>query len=178
VRAILGIVQIRRPDEPFDDGPSSDGPHDRDGGGPAPGVHHGPDGSVYFRVRTGVIVGKFAVSALLVLIAVTAGQGFSFWLGLVAAGLVAGYGLRDVLGRERLRADATGVRIGSGFAGHRELDWSQVERVRVDNRLRFGLRTDMLELDAGEQLFLLSRYDLGAEPRDAFEALEAVRGSA
>jgi hypothetical protein len=69
------------------------------------------------------------------------------------------------------------VRIGSGFAGHRELGWSQVERVRVDNRLRFGLRTDMLELDAGEQLFLLSRYDLGAEPRDAFEALEAVRRS-
>jgi hypothetical protein len=176
-------VQIRRPDEPFDEGSPSPGGGGLPGGGlpgddgAAPGVHHGPDGSVYFRVRSGVIVGKFAVAALLVLIAVTAGRGFSFWLGLVAGGLVAGYGLRDLLGRERLRADATGVRIGTGFAGHRELEWSRLERIRIDRRLRLGLRTDMLELDAGEELFLLSRYDLGAEPQDALEALEAVRRS-
>jgi hypothetical protein len=49
-----------------------------------------------------------------------------------------------------------------------------MERVRVDQRLRLGLRTDMLELDAGEELFLLSRYDLGAEPRDALAALRTV----
>jgi hypothetical protein len=54
------------------------------------------------------------------------------------------------------------------------LAWSQLERVRVDQRLRLGLRTDMLELDAGEELFLLSRYDLGAEPRDALAALRTV----
>jgi hypothetical protein len=131
---------------------------------------------VFFRVRTGVIVGKLGLAAALLVIALTAGHGFSRWLGVVAAALVAAYGLRDVLGRERLRADARGVRIGTGLAGHRDLPWSTVERVRVDQRLRLGLRTDLLELDAGEELFLLSRYDLGADPRDAYEALTALRG--
>jgi len=137
-------------------------------------VRHAEDGSVYFRVSTGVIVGKFVVAALLAVIALTAGRGFSLWLGLVAGGLVAGYGLRDVLGRERLRASASGVRVVTGFARHREFAWSQLDRVRIDQRLRLGMRTDMLELDAGEELFLLSRYDLGAEPRDALAALREV----
>ena len=158
---------------PYDDLPPDDDPQGG-GDGPSPGVRHGADGSVYFLVSTGVIVGKFVVAALLVLIALTAGSGFSLWLGLVAAGLVTGYGVRDVLGRERLRATPAGVRVGTGFARHREFAWSQLERVRVDQRLRLGLRTDMLELDAGEELFLLSRYDLGAEPRDALAALRTV----
>jgi Bacterial PH domain len=164
-------VRIRGP---YDDLPPDDDDHRGGGDGPAPGVRHGADGSVYFLVSTGVIVGKFVVAALLALIALTAGRGFSLWLGLVASGLIAGYGLRDVLGRERLRATTAGVRVGTGFARHRELAWSQLERIRVDKRLRLGLRTDMLELDAGEELFLLSRYDLGAEPRDALAALRAV----
>jgi hypothetical protein len=139
-------------------------------------VGYGRDGSVFFRVRTGVIAGKFAIAALLVFVALTAGHGFSLWLGLIAAALVAAYGLRDVLGRERLRADAHGVRIGTGFTGHRDLPWSRLERVGVDHRLRLGLRIDLLELDAGEELFLLSRYDLGADPHDAYEALNELRG--
>ena len=159
---------------PYDDSPSDDDGGQYGDGGPPPGVRHGADGSVYFLVSTGVIVGKFVVAALLALIALTAGRGFSLWLGLVAAGLIAGYGLRDVLGRERLRATAVGVRVGTGFARHRELAWSQVDRVRIDQRLRLGLRTDMLEVDAGEELFLFSRYDLGAEPRDALAALRTV----
>jgi hypothetical protein len=163
-------VRIRRPDEPSDD----DQPTPRDG--PPAGIGYGSDGSVFFRVRTGVIAGKFAVAAVLIVVALTAGSGFSLWLGVVAAALVAAYGLRDVLGRERLRADAHGVRVGTGFAGHRDLPWSQLERVRVDQRLRLGLRTDLLELDAGEELFLLSRYDLGADPQDAYEALSLLRG--
>jgi Bacterial PH domain len=170
-------VRIRGP---YDDLPPDDDDHQgggdgsHGGDGPAPGVRHGADGSVYFLVSTGVIVGKFVVAALLVLIALTAGRGFSLWLGLVASGLVAGYGLRDALGRERLRATPDGVRVGTGFGRHRELAWSQLERVRVDQRLRLGLRTDMLELDAAEELFLFSRYDLGAEPRDALAALRAL----
>jgi hypothetical protein len=165
-------VRIRRPDEPSEDPHQEPTPRD----GPAPGVGYGPDGSVFFRVRTGVIAGKFALATLLLLIAVFAGDGFGLWLGVVAAALVAAYGLRDVLGRERLRADGHGIRIGTGFAGHRELPWSKLERVRVDQRLRLGVRTDLLELDAGEELFLLSRYDLGADPHDAYEALAALRG--
>jgi Bacterial PH domain len=163
-------VRIRRPDEPSDDNE----PTPREG--PAPGVGYGPDGSVFFRVRIGVIAGKFVVAVLVAIIALTAGHGVGLWLGLIAAALMAGYGLRDVLGRERLRADANGVRIGTGFAGHRDLPWSRLERVRVDQRLRLGLRTDLLELDAGEELFLLSRYDLGADPHDAYEALSLLRG--
>ena len=163
----MNIRPPNEPDEPFGE------PDPRRG--PAPGVGRGPDGSVFFRVRTGVIAGKLAFAALLALIALVAGRGFSLWLGLVAAALVAAYGLRDVLVRERLRADRAGVRVVTGFAGHRDLPWSKVERVRIDQRLRLGVRTDMLELDAGEELFLFSRYDLGAEPQDALDALLSVR---
>jgi hypothetical protein len=166
-------VEIRPPNEPDDEPFGEPEPHR----GPAQGVGHGPDGSVFFRVRTGVIAGKFAAAAVLVVVALTAGRGFGLWLGLLAAALIAAYGLRDVLGRERLRADATGIRIGTGFSGHRDLPWSQVERVKIDQRLRLGIRTDMLEVDAGEELYLFSRYDLGAEPQDALDALLAVRPS-
>jgi hypothetical protein len=174
--AILGVVHIRRPGEPGE--PSEEPLEGPFAEGPAPGVGYRPDGSVFFRVRTGVIAGKFAVAVVVAVVALIAGDGFARWLGLVAAALVAVYGLRDVLGRERLRADRSGVRVGTGFTGYRQLEWSQLERVRVDQRMRLGIRTDLLELDAGEDLFLLSRYDLGADPHDAFEALEGLRPDA
>jgi hypothetical protein len=86
------------------------------------------------------------------------------------AGLV-GYAVRDLALPVRLRADAGGVTLISGVARRRRLAWSQIERVRVDERHRFGLRTKLLEIDTGDALYLFSENDLGAAPEDVLAAL-------
>jgi hypothetical protein len=100
-------------------------------------------------------------------------------LKLTLAALVAAaftvWGARDVLVPIRVAADAAGVTVVAGFARRRRLPWSAVERVRVDTRPRLGLRTETLEIDAGDSLYLFSAYDLGAPPAEVAEALETLR---
>jgi hypothetical protein len=96
----------------------------------------------------------------------------------LAAALAAGltiWAARDLLAPVRLAADPAGVTLVAGFAGHRRLAWSQIERVRVDTRGRLGIRTETLEIDAGESLHLFSEYDLGAPPAEVASALELLR---
>jgi hypothetical protein len=173
--AILGNVRVRnpKPDEPDDSEP---GPEDEYAAEPE--VTAGrvePDGSVTFRVSPGVIGVKFAVAAGLAVIALIRGIGPEFVIGIVVAVAVAVYGLRDLLGRDRLRADPSGLKIGTGFGAQRTLAWTDVERLRVDQRSRLGARSELLEIDAGDELYLLSRFDLGADPSDALVVLEALR---
>jgi len=102
------------------------------------------------------------------------------WTGLivgafVGAGLIV-YGARDVLAPVRLAADTDGVTVIAGFAGHRRLAWSEIERVRLDERSRYGGRQALLEVDAGESLHFFSRYDLGMPPSEALELVREVRG--
>ena len=94
--------------------------------------------------------------------------------GGLACVVLAGYTLRDLLAPRRLRADATGVTLVAGFLGQRRLAWAQIERVRVDQRRRLGLRSELLEIDAGDNLYLLSGYDLGVPVGDAVRALAAL----
>lgn len=146
-------------------------------GGPEPEVD-----LVSYVVPTRVIVLKFAVAALLVvlaLVALGAREISQFVIGLVVAAAVAVYAARDLVARERLRADRDGLVAVRGYAGHRRLPWSEIERVRVDARSRLGTSSELLEIDAGEEIYLFSRHDLGVDPTDAAESLEAVRrGSA
>jgi hypothetical protein len=95
----------------------------------------------------------------------------------VAAGL-AGWALRDLMAPVRLAADGTGITVSAGFAGRRHLPWAQIERVRVDRREHRGLRSEMLEIDAGESLHLFSVHDLGVPPEDVADALTAWRTGA
>jgi len=88
----------------------------------------------------------------------------------VAAALV-GWALRDWIIPVRLAADAEGLTVIAGLASRRRLPWSQIEHVRVDRRERLGLRSELLEVDAGESLFLFSAHELGAEPSDVAAAL-------
>jgi hypothetical protein len=134
--------------------------------------------SVSFRVPTRVVVAKFGVAAVLALVSLVLAAGVPRAVGLIAAAAVAAYALRDVLARERLRADTEGVVAVRGYAERRHLSWPEVERVRVDSRLRLGARTELLELDAGEEIYLFSRYDIGVDPDEAFEALVAIRPDA
>ncbi len=97
-------------------------------------------------------------------------------VGIIAGGGLAVAGVRDLLAPVRLRVDAAGVRVVTGFANHRELGWKELERVRLDTRSRFGVRAELLEIDAGEELYFLSRYDLGVPPADALDRIRELRG--
>jgi hypothetical protein len=94
--------------------------------------------------------------------------------GVAAAGLLV-WALRDLLAPVRLAADPTGVTVIAGFARRRHLPWSAVERIRVDRRTHRGLRSEMLELDAGEAIYLFSANDLGALPEEVAATLADLR---
>lgn len=95
----------------------------------------------------------------------------------VAVALVL-WGLRDLLRPVRLTADAEGVTVATGLLGRRHLAWGQIERVRVDRRSHRGLRSEMLELDAGDAIYLFSANDLGALPEDVAASLADLRVNA
>jgi Bacterial PH domain len=182
-RAILPLVRIRdprppdEPDEPHDDwadvGPEA-----------APRRYERPRDStgdlrprrteISFRVPTRVIVAKFAVALLLLALTLAFAVHEQVPIGVVATLAFAAYAARDVVARERLRADSDGIVAARGYAGRRRLDWSEVQRFTVDSHLRLGARTETLELDAGEEIFLFGWSDLGMAPEQALTALEEI----
>ncbi|MCW3816493.1 PH domain-containing protein [Micromonospora sp. DR5-3] len=96
----------------------------------------------------------------------------------LAAAVLAGWGVRDVVAPVRLAVDAEGVTVTRGFAGRRRLPWPAVEAIRVERRTRRGLTAETLEIDADESLHLFGRYDLDAPPEEVAEALRAARAAA
>ena len=117
--------------------------------------------------------------AVVVLAVAFAGDDPVRWVlaGAVAVALIL-WGLRDLLRPVRLAADAEGVTVATGFLGRRRLAWGQIERVRIDRRTHRGLRSEMLELDAGDAIYLFSANDLGALPEDVAAALADLRVTA
>ncbi|GIH13144.1 hypothetical protein Raf01_13160 [Rugosimonospora africana] len=95
----------------------------------------------------------------------------------LAAVILGVYALRDVIAPVRLFADGEGVTVVSGYAARHRLSWDEIEQVRVDQRRRFGTRSNLLEIDGSEQLYLLSSYDLSAHPQDVADALDRLRPS-
>jgi hypothetical protein len=119
------------------------------------------------------------VVAVVVLAAAFAGRDPIRWAlaAVVAAGLAI-WALRDLIAPVRLTADAAGITVVTGFARRRHLPWAQIERVRVDVSSRRGLRSELLELDAGESIFLFSAHELGALPEEVATALGDLRATA
>jgi hypothetical protein len=175
--SFLLIVRIRDPRPP-------DGPDDPDDGsddfedfevepprrpaGPAPTELH-------YAVPTGVIAAKLVFAALLLALTVFLAVHEQVVIGVIATLAAAAYAARDLVARERLRADRDGLTAVRGYAGHTRLAWSDLEQMTVESRLRLGARTQTLELDAGEAIFQFGRYDLGTEPEQALEELEQLR---
>jgi hypothetical protein len=98
-----------------------------------------------------------------------------FVIGLLVAGGLAVAALRDLVAPVRLAADATGVTVVTGFAGRRHLPWADIERIRLDERRRLGLRTQLVEVDVGETLYLFSAYQLSAPCEDVLDELRRLR---
>jgi hypothetical protein len=125
-------------------------------------------------VPTRVVGTKFALAEIVGLIALLSPQRAQVVVGLAAAVGVLAYAVRDVLTRERLRADDSGVTVAR-VLGDVHVGWPTVERIQLDSRLRLGVRTELLEIDAGDQVFQFSRFDLGTEPAQAAEDLGRLR---
>jgi hypothetical protein len=130
-----------------------------------------------WRVPRKVPAVKLATVAVLLALGILFADGDEVRLVLAAvvAAALALWAARDLIAPVRLAADPSGVTLVAGFAGHRHLAWSQIERVQVDTRPRLGIRTETLEIDAGDSLHLFSEYDLGAPPAEVAAALAPLR---
>jgi hypothetical protein len=84
------------------------------------------------------------------------------------------YVTTDVVFSPRLIVTPAGLTICSPLT-RATLPWVEVADVRVDRRLRLGLRTNTLEIDAGRTLAVLSRRALGAEPEAAADLINSFR---
>lgn len=130
-----------------------------------------------WRIKPVLPVTKLMGAVAVVVLAVAfAGRDPVRWVlaAVVGVALVV-WALRDLVAPVRLAADADGVTVISGFAGRRHLPWQHIERVRVDRRTHRGLRSEMLELDAGDALYLFSAHELGALPEDVAATLSDLR---
>jgi hypothetical protein len=140
-----------------------------------PGKGRDNSGRQQWRVSPRLTVLR-AVGVLVFAVAAVLGRGDPpqlFVAGLAAA-FLAGYVLRDLLAPVRLAADDAGVTLVAGFAGRRRLSWSQIERLRVDARTRLGLRTELLEIDSGDNVYFFSSYELGEPCAAVVERLTAL----
>ncbi|NDJ89306.1 PH domain-containing protein [Mycolicibacter kumamotonensis] len=97
--------------------------------------------------------------------------------GRVLAGL-AGVGLMVFAGfswrsRPKLALTAQGLAV-RGWWRTRILAPDSLTRVRVTEFQRIGRTNRLLEIETDEDLLILSRWELGTDPRDVFDALTAA----
>jgi hypothetical protein len=92
----------------------------------------------------------------------------------VAAALLAALAARDLIAPVRLAATPAGLTVTTGFAGHRELAWADITTIKVDARRGILLRSQVLELDAGDNLYFFSSNDLGASCDEVAERLRSL----
>lgn len=79
--------------------------------------------------------------------------------------------LRDVIVPVRLAADAEGIRVVRGFATLDRVAWADIERIRVDTRIRLSSTSRLVEIDTGETLYLLGASELGAPVDEVVQTL-------
>jgi hypothetical protein len=126
-----------------------------------------------WRVKPALPVAKLIGAATLpVLVAGFAPDDLGRWLvaAAVAAGIVV-WAARDVLHPVRLAADDAGVTVLTGFARRRHLPWSQIEAVRVER----GRRSEVLEIDTGDAVYVLGEPQLNAVPQEVAVTLADLR---
>lgn len=92
----------------------------------------------------------------------------------VACAVLVVYAGSDLVFSPRLTVSIAGVVIHSPLTRAR-LGWAEVESVQADSRVRFGLRSTTLEIDAGETLAVFSRRALGVDPEDAAGLIRSFR---
>jgi hypothetical protein len=92
----------------------------------------------------------------------------------VAIALLLGYVVSDLIFSPRLLVSRAGLVVNTPLNRAR-LDWADVTDIRVETRIRRGLRSTTLEIEYGDQLVVLSRRALGTEPMHAIAIVTAFR---
>jgi hypothetical protein len=130
---------------------------------------------VSWRVNSRLTALKIGGTVLFLLAAVAfLGDPAGLVVSLLAAAALAAFALRDVLAPVRLAADPSGITVVTGFNGRRHVPWDKIERVRVDERTRLGMRSQLLEIDTGDTLHLFSGSELSASCEDVARRLTAL----
>lgn len=75
--------------------------------------------------------------------------------------------------RPRLSADEHGLRVRT-LGGTREIPWP-LARTELRTTKRLGRDSTTLEISVGERLFVFGWLELGEDPRDVLDALDALR---
>jgi hypothetical protein len=119
-----------------------------------------------------------AIGVLVLVVAFGRRDPVQWLLAIVVAAALTGWALGDLIRPVRLAADTEGLTLITGLLRRRRLAWAEIERVRVDRRNRLGLRSELLEVDAGDSLYLFSVHELGAEPEEVAAALAELRAPA
>jgi hypothetical protein len=117
-------------------------------------------------------IGLAALAVGLIVVAVLSDPGGRL-LAVPAALAVLAVAVRDLRSGPVLRAGPDGVDVLQGLC-RLQAPWDEVERLRVVR----DRRTEVLELDLGRTLALLSRARLGQPPADVLELLLTIRASA
>jgi hypothetical protein len=133
-----------------------------------------------WRVRPALPIAKLLGAVALVVLVVAFGREdpVQWFIAVVVAAALTGWAVRDLVAPVRLSADTSGVTMVVGFLRRRHVAWPQIERIRVDRRERMGLRNRLLEIDAGDSLHLFSQHELGTDPEEVAESLNALRANA
>ncbi|WP_055478585.1 PH domain-containing protein [Sphaerimonospora mesophila] len=126
-----------------------------------------------WRVPWQVVALKIAGAVLFGVLATIGDHHQLFLAGVVALGFAV-VAVRDLVVPVRLSAGADGL-VVAGLAGRERVSWNDVDRIRVDSRRRYGLTTELLEIEAGDQVHLFSRFDLGASVFDVADELMKSR---
>ncbi|MEU4337642.1 PH domain-containing protein [Micromonospora lupini] len=130
-----------------------------------------------WRVPASLPAAKLAGAVLLIALGLLFADGDAVRLALavLAAAILAGWAVRDLIAPVRLAVDPAGLTVIHGFAGHRLLPWTTIEAITVDRRPRLGLTSEVLEIDTGESLHLFGRFELGTNPEEVAATLRAAR---
>jgi hypothetical protein len=110
-----------------------------------------------------------ALAALLL----TGDQAGRLLFAVAALGLL-GYVGSDLVFSPRLVVSRGGLVINAPLNRAR-LSWDEVDEIRVETRVRRGLRSTTLEIGSGESLAVFSRRALGTEPVHAVTIVDAFR---
>jgi hypothetical protein len=129
---------------------------------------------VSYRVAGRFTLIKFAVAVVFILGGLLSRDKVGLAIGLALGVGMAVYAARDLIAPVRLAADREGVVAVRGYASRVRFAWADIEVVRVDSRLRFGRRSELLEIDCGELILQYSEYDLGVSPREAERTLRQL----
>jgi hypothetical protein len=130
-----------------------------------------------WRVDRRLTIAKLTGAAIFALAAVVGypDPGQVIIVGL-AGGLLAVLGVRDLIVPVRLAASPAGLTVVTGFASRSEIAWADVASIKVDARRGILLRSQVLELDTGDNLYFFGTNDLGTSCDEVADRLRVLSG--